>query len=139
MKTARILLGTLGGGVITALCVAIVSWIVIFNSDPGFGVEGPHPEWAVFAATLGGMMGSILGLPLGFVIGLVNRGPVLGSFFGLLAGFILVIWAYQTGGHPDIVYPTVPLLISFLPAGALSGLFTSLVVSRVLQADFGQG
>lgn len=139
MKTARILLGTLGGGVITALCVAIVSWIVIFNSDPGFGVEGPHPEWAVFAATLGGMMGSILGLPLGFVIGLVNRGPVLGSLFGLLMGLMLVLWAYQIGGHPDIVYPTVPLLISFLPAGALSGLFTSLVVSRVLQADFGQG
>lgn len=138
MKTARILLGTLGGGVITALCVAIVSWIVIFNSDPGFGVEGPHPEWAVFAATLGGMMGSILGLPLGFVIGLVNRGPVLGSFFGLLMGLMLVLWAYQTGGHPDIVYPTVPLLISFLPAGALSGLSTSLVVSRVLQADFGE-
>lgn len=133
MKTARILVGTLGGGVITALCVAIVSWIVILNSDPGFGVEGPHPEWAIFAAILGGMMGSILGLPLGLAIGLVNRGPILGSFFGLLAGVILVIWAYQTGGHPDIVYPTVPLLISFLPAGALSGLFTSLMLSRVIQ------
>ena len=133
MKIPRILVGTLGGGVITALCVAIVSWIVILNSDPGFGVEGPRPEWAIFAAILGGMMGSILGLPLGLVIGLVNRGPILGSFFGLLAGLILVIWAYQTGGHPDIVYPTVPLLISFLPAGALSGLFTSLMLSRVMQ------
>lgn len=138
MKTARILLGTVSGGVITALCVAIVSWIVIFNSDPGFGVEGPHPGWATLAATLGGFMGSGLGLPLGLVIGLVNRGPVLGSFFGLLAGVILGVWGYQTGGHPDIVYPTIPLLISFLPAGALSGLLTSLVVSRVLQADFGE-
>lgn len=133
MKIPRILVGTLGGGVITALCVAIVSWIVIFNSDPGFGVEGPHPQWAIFAATIGGGMGSILGLPLGLVIGLVNRGPILGSFFGLLAGLVLVIWAYQTGGHPDIVYPTVPLLVSFLPAGALSGLFTSLMLPRVMQ------
>ena len=131
MKTPRMVLGTLAGGLLSALCFASFSWIVIFNSDPGFGVEGPHPEWAYFAAVLGGFKGLLLGLPLGLVIGLLNRGLVLSAFLGLLAGLAALVWASQTGGHPDIVYPTTPLLISFLPAGALSGLLTSLLVSRL--------
>src|SRR6185369_6812866 len=36
MKTSRIVVGTLGGGFVSALCFASLSWIVIFNSDPGF-------------------------------------------------------------------------------------------------------
>lgn len=131
MKTPRIVVGTLGGSLLSALCFASFSWIVIFNSDPGFGVEGPHPEWAYLAAVIGGTMGLLLGLPLGLVIGLLDRGPMLGAFFGLLAGLAALVWASQTGGHPDIVYPTIPLLISFLPAGVLSGLLTSLLVSRL--------
>jgi len=133
MKTSRIVVGTLGGGFVSALCFASLSWIVIFNSDPGFGVKGPHPEWAYLAAVIGGTMGLLLGLPLGFVISLLNRGSILSTFFGLLAGLAAVVWAYRTGGHPDIIYPTIPLLISFLPAGALSGLLTSLLVSRLFQ------
>lgn len=135
MKTSRIVVGTLGGGLLSALCFARFSWIVIFNSDPGFGVEGPHPEWAYFAAVLGGTMGLLLGLPLGLVISLLNRGSILGTFFGLLAGLAALVWAWQTGGHPDIVYPTIPLLISFFPAGALSGLLTSLLVSRLFEEE----
>ena len=130
VKTPRILLGTLGGGVLSGLCFASLSWIVIFNSDPGFGVEGPHPAWAYIAAVMGGTKGVLLGLPLGFLIGLLNRGWILSTFLGLLAGLAALVWASGMGGHPDIVYPTVPVLISFLPAGALSGFFTSLVVSR---------
>lgn len=64
MNTSRIVVGTLGGGFLSALCFASFSWIVIFNSDPGFGVEGPHLEWAYFAAVIGGTMGLLLGLPL---------------------------------------------------------------------------
>lgn len=134
-KSFRILLGTLSGGFLSFLCVAGFSWIVIYNSDPGFGVEGPHPEWASMAAALGGVMGLFMGLLLGAVIGLLNRGLVLGIFFGLLGGLALIAWAWRTGGHPDIVYPTVPLLISFLPAGALSGFLTALVVSTLSREE----
>lgn len=139
MKIFRIVLGTFGGGLVSALCFASFSWIVIFNSDPGFGVEGPHPDWAYLAAVIGGTMGLLLGLPLGLVISLVNGGSILGAFFGLLAGLASLVWALQTGGHPDIVYPTIPLLISFLPAGALSGFLTSLLVWRMLQEQPAEG
>jgi hypothetical protein len=135
MNTSRIVVGTLGGALLSALCFASFSGIVILNSDPGFGVEGPRSEWAYFAAVIGGTMGLLLGLPLGFVIGLLNRGSILGTFFGLLAGLAALIWASQMGGHPDIVYPTIPVLISFLPAGALSGLLTSLLVSRLFSEE----
>lgn len=130
-KMVRIVFGALSGGFVSAVCVATVSWIVIYHSDPGFGVEGPHPEWAWLAAMLGGVMGLVMGLPLGLVIGLLNRGLILSTFFGLLEGLALLGWAYQTGGHPDIIYPTIPLLVSFLPAGALSGFLTSVVVSAL--------
>lgn len=139
MKIPRIVVGTLGGGLLSALCFAGFSWLVILNSDPGFGVEGPHREWAYLAAVMGGVMGLLIGLPLGLVISLLNRGSVLGTFFGLLAGLASLVWASQTGGHPDIVYPTIPLLISFLPAGALSGFLTSLLVSRLLQEEPAEG
>ena len=134
-KISRIVLGTLSGGFLSAVCFATFSWIVIFNSDPGFGVEGPHPEWARLAAVLGGFMGFLIGLPLGLVIGLLNRGSILSTFFGLLGGLALIAWAWRTGGHPDIVYPTVPLLISFLPAGALSGFLTSLVLAAMSREE----
>jgi hypothetical protein len=132
MKIIRIVVGTLSGCFLSAFCFASFSWLVILNSDPGFGVEGPHPGWAYLAAVMGGMIGLLMGLPLGLVIGLLNRGPILGTFLGLLAGLASLVWASQTGGHPDIVYPTIPLLISFLPAGALSGFLTSLLVSRLV-------
>ena len=135
MKIPRIVVGTLGGGFVSAMCVASLSWIVIFNSDPGFGVEGPHPEWATLAALLGGIMGSIVGLPLGLIISLLRQGPIQGTFLGLLAGLLLVIWASQTGGHPDVIYPTLPLLISFFPAGAFSGFLTSVLVSRLFEEE----
>ena len=133
MKIIRIVLGTLSGGVLSALCFASFSWLVILNSDPGFGVEGPHREWAYLAAVIGAGIGLFIGVPLGLMIGLLNRGSILGAFLGLLAGLASLVWASQTGGHPDIVYPTIPLLISFLPAGALSGLLTSLLVSQLFQ------
>ena len=139
MKIFRLATGTLTGGVISALCVAIGSWIVIFNSDPGFGVEGPNTGWAYLAAVIGAVMGFLVGLPLGLVITLVNEGKIVGTFFGILEGLILLIWGSQTGGHPDVVYPTVPLLISFLPAGAVSGFLTSLIVSRVLEEEPAKG
>ena len=135
MKIFRLVTGTLTGGVISGLCVATVSWIVIFNSDPGFGVEGPHPAWAHLAAVIGALMGFFVGLPLRLVITLVNQGKIVGTFLGILEGLILLVWGSQTGGHPDIVYPTVPLLISFLPAGAVSGFLTALIVSRVLEEE----
>lgn len=139
MKIPRIVIGTLSGGFFSALCVAGFSWVVIYNSDPGFGVEGPHPEWAWLAAVLGGVMGFLTGLPLGLVISLVNRGLILATFFGLLEGLALIGWAWQTGGHPDIVYPTIPLLVSFLPAGALSGFLTSLVLSALSREELWEG
>ena len=129
-KTPRIVVGTLGGGFISALCFASLSWIVIYNSDPGYGAKGPFPQWAYIAAVLSGFKGVVLGLPIGFVIGLVNRGAILGTFLGLLAGVAAIVWGALTAAHPDIIYPTIPVLISFLPAGASSGLLTSLVVSR---------
>ena len=76
-------------------------------------------------------MGIFIGLPLGAVIGLRNSGRVPGTFLGLLGGLALALWGSRMGGHPDIVYPTVPLLISFLPAGALSGFLTALIVSTL--------
>src|SRR5262245_61817541 len=100
MKTIRIFVGTICGGLLSALCFASFAWIVIYNSDPGFGVKGPHPEWAYFAAVLSGFMGLLLGLPLGLVIGLLNRGSILSTFLGLLAGLVVLAWASQTGGHP---------------------------------------
>src|SRR5262245_1829164 len=117
MKVFNIIAGTLGGSFLSALCFASVSWIVILQSDPGFGVGGLHPEWAYIAAVLGGTMGLVVGLPMGLVISLVKRGSILGTFFGVLAGLIVLVWASLTGGGPDIVYPTIPLLMSFLPAG----------------------
>lgn len=135
MKIPRVVVGTLGGALLSALCFAIFSGIAILNSDPGYGVQGPNREWAYVAAVMGGTMGLLLGLPLGFVIGLLNRGLIPGAFFGLIAGLAALVWASQTGGHPDIIYPTIPVLISFLPAGALSGLLTSLLVSRLFSEE----
>jgi hypothetical protein len=131
-------IGTLGGASISALCVASFSWIVIYNSDPGTGVEVPLPGWAYLAAVLGATTGFMIGLPLGLVISVLNRGWIAGTFLGLFAGLVLVVWLSQTSGHPDIIYPTIPLLISFLPAGALSGFLTSLVVSAVSPEESGQ-
>jgi len=135
MKIVRIVIGTFGGAFISAVCVASFSWLVIYNSDPGTGVQVPLPGWAYLAGVLGTTTGFIIGLPLGLVISVLNRGWIAGTFFGLLAGLVLVVWLSQTSGHPDIIYPTVPLLFSFLPAGALSGFLTSLVVSAVSQAE----
>lgn len=135
MKILRIVIGTFGGAFISALCVATISWMVIYNSDPGTGVQGPLPGWAYLAAVLGATSGFIIGLPLGLVISVVNRGCVAGTFLGLFAGLVLAVWLSQTSGSPDIIYPTKPLLISFLPAGALSGLLTSIVVSAMSLAE----
>lgn len=134
MKIFRIVAGTLGGGMVTGLCFAAISWIVIFNSNPGFGVEGPNPYWAHLAAVLGGFMGFVMGLPLGLLITLLKQDSIVGAFLGLLGGGAIAAWASQTGGSPDVVYPTVPLLISFVPAGALSGFLTSHLVSRFLDS-----
>jgi hypothetical protein len=90
MKTTRMFVGTIVGGFLSAACFASISWIVIFNSNPRFGVPGPHPEWAYLAAVLGGTMGLILGLPLGFAIGLLNRGTVLSTFLGLFASLVSI-------------------------------------------------
>ena len=135
MKIYRITAGTFGGGVISAFCLAIISWIIIIFSDAGFEVEGPNPAWAYFAAVIGATIGLILGLPLGLLISLVNQGRIVGTFFGSLEGLVLVIWGSQLGGHPDIVYPTIPLLVSFVPAGALSGFLTSVLVSRLSEQE----
>lgn len=139
MKIFRIVVGTLGGVLLSTLCFASFSWIVTFSSDLGFKVEGPNLEWARFAAVVGGVVGLFMGLPLGLVISLVNRGLILGTFFGLLAGLASLILMSQTRQHPDFAYPTIPLLISFLPAGALSGFLTSLFVSRLLQEKKAKG
>ena len=135
MKVYRIVTGTLIGGFISAFCVASFSWVVIYNSDPGTGVEVPLPGWAYLAAVIGAVSGFMVGLPLGLVISLLNRGSILGTFFGLLAGLALIVWVSQTSGHPDFIYPTIPLLISFLPAGALSGFLTSVALSALSRVE----
>jgi len=123
---SRIFIGTLSGGCLSAACFAIFSWIVIYNSDPGTGVEGPFPEWAHLAAMMGAVIGAEMGLLLGLAISLLNRGLIVGTVLGFLGGLVLLILMSRSSGHPDIIYPTVPLIISFLPAGALSGFLTSL-------------
>src|SRR5262245_44217562 len=131
MKFYRIMLGMFSGGFLCALCVASFSWIVIYNSDPGTGVEVPVLPWANLAAVLGATIGFLIGVPLGLVISVLKGGSIAGTFLGLFAGLVLVVWGSQTSGSPDIIYPTIPLLISFLPACALSGCLTSLVVKAL--------
>jgi len=128
-------MGTISGGVVSAACFAILSWIVVYRSDPGTGTGSGNSAWAGGAAMIGGFVGLLTGLLLGFVLGLLNRGLVLGAVLGFLAGVIVTIVLLSNGqSSPDIFFP-IAFFISFIPAGALSGFLISLVILQWASDD----
>src|SRR5262245_49429600 len=128
-KIFRILCGTLGGGFISALCVALFSWIVILTAK----TEGSVLAWSNAVVLLAGFMGLVIGLPLGLLISLVKPGPIPGAVLGLLAGLALIAWGSQLDGGPDFVFPRNPLLVGFILASALSGFLISRLVSQIVE------
>jgi hypothetical protein len=127
MKIVRTVIGTISGGVMSAPCFAIFSWIVVYFSDPGTGVTH-NREWATLAATVGAFVGLLMGLVLGFILGLLNRGLIVGALLGFLGGVLLAAALLANGqSSPDIFFP-VAFFVSFIPAGALSGFLTSVVI-----------
>jgi hypothetical protein len=135
MKIFDAMLGSFIGGLVTAACFAIVSWLVAYNMDPGPGMNpGPCLGCAHLAAVVAGFTGLVLGLPLGFVISFLNRSLIPGTFLGLALGVIMLILAMQQGGHPDFNVRN-PLLLASLPAGTLSGFFTALVLSLLSRLE----
>ena len=128
MKAIRTFIGTISGGLVSASCFAVLSWIVVYFSDPGTGITG-NKDWAGLAATLAGAVGLLMGLLLGFILGLLNGGLVVGTVIGFIGGVILTVGFLANGqSHPDIFFP-IAFFVSFIPAGALSGFFISLIIS----------
>jgi hypothetical protein len=127
MKIIRTVMGTVSGGVVSACCFGILSWIVVYFSDPGTGITG-NRSWAGLAATMAAFLGILMGLLLGFILGLLNGGLVKGAVFGFIGGALLTAILLGNGqSHPDIFFP-IAFFVSFIPAGALSGLLTSLII-----------
>jgi len=119
----------MSGGVVSAACFAICCWIVVYFSDPGTGMTH-NREWAGLAATVAGVVGLLMGLPLGFLLGLLNKGLVVGAVLGFIGGvFLTVVFVAHGQSSPDIFFP-IAFFISFIPAGALSGFLTSLIISQ---------
>src|ERR1051325_11117784 len=130
MKTIRTVVGTVSGGVVAALCVGVLSWIAVYFSDPGTGMTH-NREWAALAATVAAFVGLLLGLVLGFILGLLNQGLIVGALLGFLGGVVLAAALLANGqSSPDIFFP-IAFFISFIPAGALSGFLTSVVILTV--------
>lgn len=128
MKIARTFMGTVSGGVLSAGCFAILAWIVVYFSDPGTGTGSRNTAWAGGAAMMGAVVGFLMGLLLGFILGLLNGGLVIGTVCGFIEGMLLTALLLSNGqSHPDIFFP-VAFFVSFIPAGALSGFLTSLII-----------
>ncbi len=126
-------MATISGGLVSALCFAVLAWIVVYCSDPGTGITG-NKDWAGLGAVLAGVVGLLMGLLLGFILGLLNGGLVVGTVLGAIGG-VLTTAIYLANGqsHPDIFFP-IAFFVSFIPAGALSGFFISLII-RLWESD----
>jgi hypothetical protein len=128
MKIARTFMGTVSGGVLSAACFGILAWIVVYFSDPGTGTGSRNAAWAHGAAMMGAVVGLLMGLLLGFILGLLNGGLVIGTLSGFIGGMLLTALLLSNGqSHPDIFFP-IAFFVSFIPAGALSGFLTSLII-----------
>lgn len=135
MKIFDAMLGSFIGGVVTAFCCAIVSWLVAYNMDPAPGMNpGPCLGCAYFAAVIAGTMGFMVGLPLGLAISLIDRGLIPGTFLGLAAGLVIIIIVTLQSGHPDLD-ARYPMLLASLPAGTLSGFFIALILSTLSRLE----
>jgi hypothetical protein len=88
-------------------------------------------RWANLAAIVVGIAGLGDGVAVGLWLGLQHRGLIFGSLSGLVGGLVLSVLLSNGTASPDVPNFISPfLLAAFLPAGALSGFVTSLVLSQ---------
>jgi hypothetical protein len=105
-------------------------WIIVYM-DPSTGFFGPAKDLAPVAGLVGGMCGLILGAALGLFLTLKQRGPIFGTVSGLILGFSLCLLAIALEGMPDWNSRGAVFITGFVPLGAISGFFTSLIVPVV--------
>lgn len=100
MKLLRILVGRVSGAVWAALLGASLLWVSAYTDSRSWYL-GPIRHWAPVFAYAGDLYGLGVGLALGFVISLVNRGKWFGALLGSAVGLIAIIWFGVVDAPPE--------------------------------------
>lgn len=127
-KTKTVVLGLLSGSLITAALAAFDFWIFTYT-DPRTGFLGAYSAWALFAAIVGAVGGSLAGGLLGLFLSFVRRGALFGALAGTIAGVAILLLVYVTHGSSSWETRENLAVAAFVPIGAISGFLTSLIVS----------
>jgi hypothetical protein len=129
-ESKTILLGSVGGALIMGTILAFVWWALLYtDANSGGGFLGTSQDWAPIAAMVGGVIGLVTGAVLGFFLSLKGRGSLFGALAGALEGLAIVVILLAPKGFSLGDTRVDLMLAAFVPAGAVSGFLTSLMVS----------
>ena len=129
MKAFRIIASTVSGAVFTTLNFTIYALFLFYQSarEGGWNLTIEAVMFTVFVV---GVYGIVFGLPFGFIIGLLERSPVIGTIVGIVGGSLLLIYgaATATGLFADL---SLRLLVCFVLTSGLAGMLTSITSSML--------
>jgi hypothetical protein len=129
-ESKTILLGSVGGALIMGTILAFVWWALLYtDANSGGGFLGTSQDWAPIAAMVGAVIGLVTGAVLGFFLSLKGRGSLFGALAGALEGLAIVVILLAPKGFSLGDTRVDLMLAAFVPAGAVSGFLTSLMVS----------
>jgi hypothetical protein len=117
MGVFRFVVGTFSGPLLTAICFFLICRIV------ASGRMSPQ-----YLASIGGMYGAFMGLPLGLFLGAVRCGLGFGTLAGGIAGLILMLFLTTYYGISNWSTPIGLIVLSIIPAGPASGFVISLIL-----------
>lgn len=129
-KTTAVLLGSLGGALITGALWASDFWIFTYT-DPSSGFLGSSQDWAPLAAIVGGVFGLVAGAILGFFLSLKRRGPLFGALAGAVEALAIIIILLARDGFSTGDTRGDLMFAALVPISAISGFLTSLVVAAI--------
>jgi hypothetical protein len=127
-KKSTVVWGTLSCALITAVLAAFDGWIFTYT-DPRSGFLGSYSAWAPIVAAVTGVGGFLAGALLGVFLSLRPRGLLFGTLAGTIEGLAIAAFLLARMSI-DTEEPREALMIAaFVPIGAISGLWTSLIIS----------
>jgi len=129
-KTSGVVVGMLSGALITAAFYAFDWWIFVYT-DPSSGFLGSSQDWAPIAAIFGGVLGLVAGFVLGLFLSLKRRGWLFGALAGAIESLAIILILLAPKGMSTGDTRGDLMLAALVPAGAISGLLTSLAVSAM--------